>query len=326
MRGAGEPPTKRELADALAGSAKAVDVVNSALTAISTPEQAANLAPGTVHHLMQSSSFAKVGHDITRERGRALAAGVSKAVAAGGPVLRRSWDNSRPILMAHTAVTSDEMMRALAAHALTSDCFGAMDGTSTLPAGLRVLLRSALVPSSGCRNRTKADAKTVAEVGNARSHPYTPARACACGRARGTLARRVVTQALNLDDVAFVLWWLAFAALTNIGNDPNATVVLEVLIMRAVYATQSVVPGLAQADAALRDMLSPHAEDWYMPHGLRVHATVMARQVRDPRAWYRPRRWFVRSWLALRANANILDGVSFVASPRSINTTHASYT
>ena len=275
---------------------------------------------------MQSSSFAKVGHDITRERGRALAAGVSKAVAAGGPVLRRSWDNSRPILMAHTTVTSDELMRALAAHALTSDCFGAMDGTSTLPAGLRVLLRSALVPSSGCRNRTKADAKTVAEVGNARSHPYTPARACACGRARGTLARRVVTQALNLDDVAFVLWWLAFAALTNIGNDPNATVVLEVLIKRAVYATQSVVPGLAQADAALRDMLSPHAEDWYRPHGLRVHATVMAQQVRDPRAWYRPRRWFVRSWLALRANANILDGVSFVASPRSINTTHASYT
>ena len=70
--------------------------------------------------------------------------------------------------MAHTTVTSDELMRALAAHALTSDCFGAMDGTSTLPAGLRVLLRSALVPSSGCRNRTKADADTVAEVGNAR--------------------------------------------------------------------------------------------------------------------------------------------------------------
>ena len=73
--------------------------------------------------------------------------------------------------MAHTTVTSDELMRALAAHALTSDCFGAMDGTSTLPAGLRVLLRSALVPSSGCRNRTKADAKTVAEVRNARFHP-----------------------------------------------------------------------------------------------------------------------------------------------------------
>ena len=129
--------------------------------------------------------------------------------------------------------TSDTLMRALSTHALTSDCFGAPDGTSTLPGRLRMLLRSALVPSSGCRNRSKADAETVAEVRNARSHPYTPARACACGRARGTLARRVVTQALNLDDVAFVLWWLAFAALTNIGNDPNATVVLEVLIMRA---------------------------------------------------------------------------------------------
>jgi hypothetical protein len=35
-------------------------------------------------------------------------------------------------------------------------------------------------------------------------HPDTPARVC--GRARGSLARCVVSQALNLDDVAFFLW------------------------------------------------------------------------------------------------------------------------
>ena len=97
-----------------------------------------------------------------------------------------------------------------------------------------------------------------------------------------------MTQALNLHDVGFVLWWLAFAALTNVGDDPNATVFLEVLVKRAAYASEAVFPGLAQADAALRDILSPHAEDWYKPHGLRVYAAVMAQQVRDARACYRP--------------------------------------
>jgi hypothetical protein len=135
-----------------------------------------------------------------------------------------------------------------------------------------------------------------------------------------------MTQALNLDDVGFVLWWLAFAALTNVGDDPNATVFLEVLVKRAAYASEAVFPGLAQADAALRDILSPHAEDWYKPHGLRVYAAVMAQQVRDARACYRPRRWLVRARPALRANANVLDGVSLVASSRNINATHASYT
>ena len=134
-----------------------------------------------------------------------------------------------------------------------------------------------------------------------------------------------MTQALNLHDVGFVLWWLAFAALTNVGDDPNATVFLEVLVKRAAYASEAVFPGLAQADAALRDILSPHAEDWYKPHGLRVYAAVMAQQVRDARACYRPRRWLVRARPALRANANVLDGVSLVASSRNINSTHASY-
>ena len=118
-----------------------------------------------------------------------------------------------------------------------------------------------------------------------------------------------MTQALNLHDVGFVLWWLAFAALTNVGDDPNATVFLEVLVKRAAYASEAVFPGLAQADAALRDILSPHAEDWYKPHGLGVYAAVMAQQVRDARACYRPRRWLVRARPALRANANVLDGV-----------------
>jgi hypothetical protein len=100
-----------------------------------------------------------------------------------------------------------------------------------------------------------------------------------------TLARRVGLQALNLDDVAFFLWWLAFAALTTICDDTNATVVLEVLIKRALYASDAVVPGLAQADAALRAMLQPHAENWYKPHGLRVSAAVMAEQVPNPLAY-----------------------------------------
>jgi hypothetical protein len=75
------------------------------------------------------------------------------------------------VLTPSTGDTSDTLMRALATHALTSGCFGAPDGTSTLPGHLRMLLRSALVPSSGCRNRTKADAETVAEVRNTRFHP-----------------------------------------------------------------------------------------------------------------------------------------------------------
>jgi len=135
-----------------------------------------------------------------------------------------------------------------------------------------------------------------------------------------------MTQALNLHDVGFVLWWLAFAALTNVGDDPNATVFLEVLIKRAAYASGAVFPGLAQADAALRDILSPHAEDWYKPHGLRVYAAIMGQQVRDERACYRPRRWLVGARPALRANANVLNGGSNVATSRNINSTHASYT
>ena len=116
------------------------------------------------------------------------------------------------------------------------------------------------------------------------THAFTEThrRACACGRARGTLAHRVVAQALNLDDIAFFLWWLTFAALTKIGDNPNATVFLEVLIKRSLHASDAVVPGLAEADAALRAMLHPHAESWYMQHGLGVYAAVMAQQVRDP--------------------------------------------
>ena len=97
-------------------------------------------------------------------------------------------------------------------------------------------------------------------------HAFTDThrRACACGRARGTLAHRVVAQALNLDDIAFFLWWLTFAALTKIGDNPNATVFLEVLVKRSLHASDAVVPGLAEADAALRAMLHPHAESWYM--------------------------------------------------------------
>jgi hypothetical protein len=96
------------------------------------------------------------------------------------------------------------------------------------------------------------------------------------------MAHRVVAQALNLDDIAFLLWWLSFAALTKIGDNPNATVFLEVLVKRSLHASDAVVPGLAEADAALRAMLHPHAESWYMQHGLGVHAAVMAQQVRDP--------------------------------------------
>ena len=116
------------------------------------------------------------------------------------------------------------------------------------------------------------------------THAFTDThrRACACGRARGTMAHRVVAQALNLDDIAFLLWWLSFAALTKIGDNPNATVFLEVLVKRSLHASDAVVPGLAEADAALRAMLHPHAESWYMQHGLGVHAAVMAQQVRDP--------------------------------------------
>ena len=145
--------------------------MNNALTAISTPEQAAVLTAATVQHFLTSPTLIKVGHDAVRQRSCAFAATVAKAVAAGAPVLRRSWDTRRQVLMPSACDTSDTLMRALSTHALTSDCFGAPDGTSTLPGRLRMLLRSALVPSSGCRNRTKADAETVAEVRNARFHP-----------------------------------------------------------------------------------------------------------------------------------------------------------
>ena len=257
--------------------------MNDALTAISTPEHPANLSPGTVAHLVTSKTFVKVAHDAGREQARLLVVSISKAVANGAPVLRRSWDEHNRVLQANAASTTDALMKALTNHALTSDCFGEMHGTSSLPVGLRQLIASALIPSAGCRKRTVKDAANVAEVRDARYHPDTPARAC--GWARGSLARRVGLQALNLDDVAFFLWWLAFAALTTICDDTNATVVLEVLIKRALYASEAVVPGLAQADAALRAMLQPHAENWYKPHGLRVSAAVMAEQVPNPLAY-----------------------------------------
>ena len=274
---AGEPPTKTELADALRGSAKVVIAVNDALTALSAPEHPAKLSLGTVSHLVTSKTFVKVAHDFTREKAGFLAGAISKAVTDGAPMLRRSWDESNRILHANVANTTDALMKALTNHALTSNCFGELHGASTLPVGLRQLIASALIPSAGCRKRTVKDAANVAEVRDARYHPDTPARAC--GWARGSLARRVGLQALNLDDVAFFLWWLAFAALTKICDDANATVVLAVLIKRAVYASEAVQPGLAQADAALRAMLQPHAENWYKPHGLRVSAAVMAEQV-----------------------------------------------
>jgi hypothetical protein len=148
--------------------------VNNALTAISTPEQAADLTAATVQHLLTSRTLIKVGHDAVRQRSCAFAAAIAKAVAAEAPVLRRSWDARRQVLTPSAGDTTDTLMRALTTHALTSDCFGAPGGTSTLPGRLRMLLRSALVPSSGSRNRTKADAETVAEVRNARFHPSDP--------------------------------------------------------------------------------------------------------------------------------------------------------
>jgi hypothetical protein len=129
------------------------------------------------------------------------------------------------------------------------------------------------------------------------------------------LAHRVVAQALNLDDIAFFLWWLTFAALTKIGDNPNATVFLEVLVKRSLHASDAVVPGLAEADAALRAMLHPHAESWYMQHGLGVHAAVMAQQVRDPYP-----RWHLRTARAVCANEEVPHVVPFVAASHSLHT------
>ena len=185
---AGDPATKKELADMLGSSPKAVIAVNNALSALSTAEHTADLAPTTVQHLIDSKGLGKVGHDAVRQQATLLAGGISTAVAAGAALLRRSWDDTNPVLTANVANTHDALMRGLTAHALTSDCFGPMNGTSTLPAGLRKLIASALVPSSGCRRRTKNDAAAVAAVRNARFHRYTPARVCvrACARNDGS--------------------------------------------------------------------------------------------------------------------------------------------
>ena len=158
--------------------------MNDALTTISTPEHPANLSPGTVAHLVTSKTFVKVAHDAGREQARFLAVSISKAVANGAPVLRRSWDERNRVLHANAASTTDALMKALTNHALTSDCFGEMHGTSSLPVGLRQLIASALIPSAGCRKRTVKDAANVAEVRDARYHPDTPARACGWARGR----------------------------------------------------------------------------------------------------------------------------------------------
>ena len=188
---AGDPATKKELVDVLGASPKAVIAVNTALSALSTAEPAADLAPTTVHHLIDSKGLGKVGHDSVRQQAAILARGISTAVAAGAPLLRQSWDDTNQMLTANVASTPEALMRALSEHALTSDCFGAMNGTSTLPADLRKLIASALVPSSGCRKRTKNDAATVAAVRHARFHRYTPARVCvrACARNVGSSCR-----------------------------------------------------------------------------------------------------------------------------------------